>query len=254
MRYEGGTPSRVERSPSRLQRVGNTQHQREDPRPMRGPWWRLAPWLAVGIAGLVSVIPAQAQEGRCEVARVIDGDTLECVSGERVRLTLIDSPEMSQGPLGTLARQALLELAPPGTDLRVELDVAERDRYRRVLAYLYLPDGTMVNEAMVRRGYATTMVVPPNVRYVERIRRAAQLARDEGVGLWSAEPAETEAASDCSEAYPDHCIPPPPPDLDCADVPHKRFRVLYPDPHRFDGDGDGVGCEGPPGRVDPNRR
>jgi micrococcal nuclease len=217
---------------------------------MRHARRRLVPTLAVWIAGSASVSPAYAQDGRCVVARVIDGDTLECESGERVRLTLIDSPEMIQGPLGSLARQALLELAPPGTDLGVELDVAERDRYRRVLAYLYLPDGTMVNEEMVRRGYATTMVVPPNVRYVERIRRAAQLARDEGVGLWSAEPTEAEPASGCSEAYPDHCIPPPPPDLDCSDVPYKRFRVLYPDPHRFDGNGDGVGCEGPPGLPD----
>jgi len=48
----------------------------------------------------------------------------------------------------------------------------------------------------------------------------------------------------CSAAYPDFCIPPPPPDLDCADVaPHVNFTVLSPDPHGFDGDNDGVGCE-----------
>lgn len=210
---------------------------------------RLAAQLAVLIAGFVSIGQVHAQQGSCMVGRVIDGDTLECTSGERVRLTLIDSPEMHQEPLGALARQALLELAPPGTDLRVELDVAERDRYRRVLAYLYLPDGTMVNEEMVRRGYATAMVVPPNVRYVDRIRRAARLARAEGAGLWGVPPMENGPAPECSEAYPDHCIPPPPPDLDCADVPHRRFRVLPPDPHGFDGDGDGVGCEGPAGRY-----
>ena len=48
----------------------------------------------------------------------------------------------------------------------------------------------------------------------------------------------------CSPAYPDFCIPPPPPDLDCGDIGRKDFRVLAPDPHRFDGDHDGVGCEG----------
>jgi hypothetical protein len=48
----------------------------------------------------------------------------------------------------------------------------------------------------------------------------------------------------CSPAYPDFCIPPPPPDLDCSDVaPHTNFTVRPPDPHGFDGDGDGVGCE-----------
>jgi micrococcal nuclease len=47
----------------------------------------------------------------------------------------------------------------------------------------------------------------------------------------------------CSAAYPDFCIPPPPPDLDCKDIPRKGFRVLAPDPHRFDADRDGIGCE-----------
>jgi micrococcal nuclease len=50
-------------------------------------------------------------------------------------------------------------------------------------------------------------------------------------------------AGACDSAYPGICIPPPPPDLDCADVPYRNFRVLPPDPHRFDADGDGRGCE-----------
>lgn len=49
--------------------------------------------------------------------------------------------------------------------------------------------------------------------------------------------------SNCSPAYPDICIPPAPPDLDCGDIMERRFRVLQPDPHRFDGDKDGIGCE-----------
>lgn len=47
----------------------------------------------------------------------------------------------------------------------------------------------------------------------------------------------------CSPAYPEICIPPAPPDLDCGDITERRFRVLQPDPHRFDGDKDGIGCE-----------
>jgi micrococcal nuclease len=47
----------------------------------------------------------------------------------------------------------------------------------------------------------------------------------------------------CSSAYPDFCIPPPPPDLDCDDVNGQNFTVRSPDPHGFDSDGDGVGCE-----------
>jgi micrococcal nuclease len=63
-------------------------------------------------------------------------------------------------------------------------------------------------------------------------------------------PASTPAAGaapiagGCDPSYPDVCIPSPPPDLDCGDIPHRRFRVLPPDPHRFDGnDDDGLGCE-----------
>jgi micrococcal nuclease len=47
----------------------------------------------------------------------------------------------------------------------------------------------------------------------------------------------------CDPAYPGVCIPSPPPDLDCGEILFKRFRVLPADPHRFDGDHDGVGCE-----------
>jgi hypothetical protein len=57
----------------------------------------------------------------------------------------------------------------------------------------------------------------------------------------------TTPAANCAPSYPDVCIPPPPPDLDCKDIPYRNFRVIYnvpdPDPHRFDGDHDGIGCE-----------
>jgi endonuclease YncB( thermonuclease family) len=60
-------------------------------------------------------------------------------------------------------------------------------------------------------------------------------------------PTTTTPPANCAASYPDVCIPPPPPDLDCKDIPFRQFRVIYsvpsPDPHRFDGDHDGVGCE-----------
>jgi micrococcal nuclease len=48
----------------------------------------------------------------------------------------------------------------------------------------------------------------------------------------------------CDPSYPDVCIPPPPPLLNCRDIPHRNFRVVPPDPHGFDTDRDGIGCEG----------
>jgi hypothetical protein len=60
----------------------------------------------------------------------------------------------------------------------------------------------------------------------------------------SSQPTPTSVPTKCSSAYPDFCVPPPPPDLDCADVaPHRNFTARPPDPHGFDGDGDGRGCE-----------
>ncbi len=56
-------------------------------------------------------------------------------------------------------------------------------------------------------------------------------------------PVPTPLPQVCDPAYPTVCIPPPPPDLNCADIPYRDFPVLPPDPHRFDGDGDGIGCE-----------
>jgi hypothetical protein len=57
----------------------------------------------------------------------------------------------------------------------------------------------------------------------------------------------TTAAGNCAPSYPNVCIPSPPPDLNCNDIPYHNFRVIYtvpdPDPHRFDGDHDGIGCE-----------
>jgi micrococcal nuclease len=57
----------------------------------------------------------------------------------------------------------------------------------------------------------------------------------------------TTPPTNCAPSYPDVCIPPPPPDLDCSQIPYRNFRVIYtvpqPDPHRFDGDHDGIGCE-----------
>lgn len=58
----------------------------------------------------------------------------------------------------------------------------------------------------------------------------------------SATPVPT-ATPNCHPSYPSVCMPPPPPDLDCGDIPHRNFTVLPPDPHHFDSDGDGIGCE-----------
>ncbi len=119
---------------------------------------------------------------------------------------------------------------------------------------------------MVRQGFAVPLVVPPNVRHVDEIRAAADSARTARLGLWAVDafacpqkgfrdgtctqgsetilPLAGDSHSECDSSYVDVCIPPPPPDLDCGDVQYRRFGVPGADPHRMDGDHDGVACEG----------
>ena len=152
----------------------------------------MAGWLATGGcfepqggAPTTRAGSAAAEGPSCRVRSITDGDTLVCEDGTRVRLLLIDTPEMDQGEFGRRARRALLELAPPGSRLGMELDVETTDRYGRTLAYLYDQEGRFVNEAMVRRGFAVTLTYPPNVKHVERMKRALEEAREARVGLWS---------------------------------------------------------------------
>jgi micrococcal nuclease len=139
--------------------------------------------------------PTPIDTGFCTVERIVDGDTLVCAeAAQRIRMLTIDAPELSQGEAGRRAREELERLLPIGDRARLELDVQERDRFGRILAYLHAEDGRLINEEMVRSGYAVVAVYPPNVRHVERLRVAAEEARRENRGLWA------EEAFDCPPA------------------------------------------------------
>ena len=144
--------------------------------------------LSLALAATPLACGAQQQEARpqdnCIVGTVADGDSFRCEDGRRVRLIGIDSPESQQRPYGDRARQALLELLTAGAAVRLETDVAPTDRYGRVLAYVWIGP-VLVNEAMVRNGWAVLYTVPPNVKYADRLTRAQNEARAHGAGLWS---------------------------------------------------------------------
>jgi len=120
----------------------------------------------------------------CVVERVGDGDTFTCRDGRKVRLLGIDTPELGQGEPGREAHEALRRLLPPGTAVRLESDVAARDRYGRVLAYVWT-GSRMVNETLVRQGWAVLYTLPPNVKYADRLERAQREARAARAGLWA---------------------------------------------------------------------
>ncbi len=116
--------------------------------------------------------------------RVIDGDTIELDSGEHVRYIGIDTPEMrpleAWAEAATKANRELVE----GKTVLVVPGVQQRDRYGRLLAYVWVDD-VFVNEELVRRGYARVATYPPNVRYQERFLAAEREARGADRGLWS---------------------------------------------------------------------
>ncbi|MGQ9567201.1 MAG: thermonuclease family protein [Anaerolineae bacterium] len=183
---------------------------------------------------------------RAQVVRVDDGDTIQVeIAGQvyRVRYIGMDCPEGTE-LFGTEATRKNAELVA-GKVVELERDVSETDRYGRLLRYVWV-GGLLVNGELVRLGYARARAYPPDVRYHDLFVRLEEEARSAGRGLWGLPPTATAAPQTgaCDPAYPTVCIPPPPPDLDCGDIPYRRFPVLPPDPHHFDGDHDGVGCEG----------
>ena len=120
----------------------------------------------------------------CTITRIVDGDTIECDGAHRVRLIGMDTPESNQRPHGTQASAALAAMAPVGSTVGLEPDVEPRDRYNRVLAYVWV-GRSMINWRMVREGWAVLLTYPPNVQYVDAFTDAERRAREEGRGLWA---------------------------------------------------------------------
>jgi len=150
-----------------------------------------------------------AQEKRIEavVTRVVDGDTIRVSyqgKSDTVRLIGIDAPESRNNrkakkdsarserdieetiAMGRKSTEFVKGLIHGGSQVALELDVQERNHYHRLLAYVYLPDGRMLNEEIVRAGYAAPMTVPPNVKYAGTFSRAYREARENKRGLWIA--------------------------------------------------------------------
>lgn len=151
-------------------------------------------------------------------------------------------------------------------------DRGDTDRFGRFLRYLWKQNGEFFNEKVVRQGFAKAVLIAPNDRFISQIRAAEADAKAARRGMWSVpiaplvappapaprppapapapvpQPAPPAAGGDCDPSYPDYCIPPNSPDLDCGDI-RRSVTVLPPDPHRLDGmpgqvgEPDGIGCE-----------
>lgn len=135
------------------------------------------------------------------VTRVIDGDTILIETGERVRLIGIDTPEIHESSklyrdsqrtnrdiqtIKALGRRSFIftENLLEGKRVRLEFDAEKYDKYGRLLAYVFLKDGTFVNAEILKQGYASLMTIPPNLRYEDLFLRLYQEARESRRGLW----------------------------------------------------------------------
>jgi micrococcal nuclease len=152
---------------------------------------RIAPHVPVLVVVLASCAQVPETTGEAVVVtRVYDGDTIEVEFGgsrERVRYIGIDTPERDDD------RPAIRELAQSATEanraliagrtVRLEFDLDRRDRYGRLLAYVSVGD-TLVNEWLVRNGYAEARDYPPNLYHQDRLDRAEREARAARLRLW----------------------------------------------------------------------
>jgi micrococcal nuclease len=176
------------------------------------------------------------------VTKVVDGDTLD-VNNVRVRLALVDTPE--RGEDGYASAKGFVKNLCLGGDAEVDIDDGQRggDRYGREVGVVYC-NGVNVNSELLKKGYAITytdycevsefandgwaICYPTNVNASDSVAGNTTTEKKQG---------------NCDPSYPDVCIPPPPPDLDCSDISQKDFKVNGSDPHRFDNNNDGTGCE-----------
>ncbi len=225
----------------------------------------MRPILLLLVLAAMAAVAGSAAVSPGVVATVTDGDTVRLIDGHRVRLLQIDTPELNTGECySRAAKKALAHLVPERSAVGLETDPSldQVDRYGRLLRYLRR-GGVNVNLELVRQGAAAPYFYGGDLgRYANRLLSAAKTAKAARRGLWGACPGtvldpyraiETRQKdatprgiaprSGCDPSYPTVCIPPYPPDLDCSDVPAKRFKVVGTDPHGFDGDRDGVGCE-----------
>jgi micrococcal nuclease len=169
-------------------------------------WRRAVPWLLVVVISAAAGLAVLDGGGErrppaalgpnvalgTRVVEVVDGDTVKvALDGrrERVRYIGVDTPESRRPgtPVECFAKAATAynRRLVGGQAVTVRTDVEPRDRYGRLLAYVYRRrDGLFVNAALVREGYATVLTIPPNVAHAEEFVRLQRLARQARRGLW----------------------------------------------------------------------
>ena len=151
-------------------------------------------WILLLLVAACTASPAASTNGVATVTEVDDGDTVEVDLGgraETIRMLGIDTPETHHPTqpvecFGAEASARTAELLPEGTEVRLVRDVEARDRFGRLLAYVYrAEDGLFVNLSLAEDGFAAALDIEPNGAHSVELGGAVSRARAEGRGLWS---------------------------------------------------------------------
>jgi len=209
-------------------------------------WLVLAATCAIGVlAAAAAGSPTGSFKLHGGVVHVVDGDTIDVAldSGPRIRVRLIgvDTPERGQCFFTRATNVTERLSAAKRVVLQGDATQATHDRYGRLLAYVWLPGGHDLGLQLLRAGVARVYVYDRPFVRLAVYNRAEQRAKKSPNSLWHR--CYAPGKRGCEPSYPDVCIPPPPPDLDCSDIPYRNFRVVGRDPHHFDGNHNGIGCE-----------
>ena len=150
-------------------------------------------WLAVWLcpSGPAAAAPAtDTPTGTpAGVALALDGDTLVLDDGRHVRLIGVNTPELGKKgapdePLAQEAHAALVALIPRDKQVFLVRGKEPHDHYGRVLAHVFLADGRALQELLLQGGHGFLVVIPPNLQYLARYRRAEASARGQALGVW----------------------------------------------------------------------
>lgn len=128
---------------------------------------------------------------RYKITRVVDGDTVETETKEKIRLIGVDTPETVKpgSPVETYGKEAsdYTKARLMGQTVLAFTDTEDKDRYGRLLRYVFVDGDTrMFNEELIAEGYANIMTVPPNVMYAKSFLKLEREAREKNKGLWGA--------------------------------------------------------------------
>jgi len=141
----------------------------------------------------------EAPSEQAYVSRVVDGDTVVLESGEKVRFVGINTPEKWEYYYGE-ATQGLRDLVE-NKSVILTRDVSDRDKYNRILRYVYLEDGTFVNARMVEQGFARAYYYPPDTRHYDYFVELETVAKEKNLGIWNLSGLERIV----QEQYPQGC-------------------------------------------------